>query len=176
VDNVSGISVHCARLRAFLTLQTHSSPKTSFRSSNVPLFESPALSLTISFDFQHHLLSPSFSNRSKSTTRKSPPINAIKMPSFFKLLSSNQKPSTRKSTSSKVARKPYTYSRDYCYACVYDVKNYSNRLSSEYTKQSDTVMKRLEKMESHLNSRLDEIDARLDRTEDRLDNLKTISD
>jgi predicted nucleic acid-binding Zn-ribbon protein len=37
-------------------------------------------------------------------------------------------------------------------------------------------MKRLEKMESHLNSRLDEIDARLDRTEDRLDNLKTISD
>lgn len=57
-----------------------------------------------------------------------------------------------------------------------DIKQYSNQLSSEYYKQSKTIMERLDNMESRLNNRLSKIDTRLDRIEYRLDDLKSRSD
>jgi hypothetical protein len=54
--------------------------------------------------------------------------------------------------------KPIPYVRGNCsWAELGDVKNHSNRLSSEYTKQSNAIMERLEKMETRLNDRLDKV-------------------
>jgi tetrahydromethanopterin S-methyltransferase subunit G len=57
---------------------------------------------------------------------------------------------------------------DYSKAELGDIKEYSNQLSSEYIKQSNAIMRRLDKIESRLNDRFDKIDARLGRLDARL--------
>jgi len=65
---------------------------------------------------------------------------------------------------------------DYTTVCKHDLNDCENRLSSGYTKQSDTIqsylVERLDKLESCLKRRFDEIDARLSHIETRLEDME----
>jgi hypothetical protein len=92
----------------------------------------------------------SFPNKystSRSPTGKSPLIKHLRMPSLLKFL---------------------LHRPDYSRAELGDVKEYSNQLSSQCYKQSDTIINRLDKIESRLHDRFDKIDARLGRLDARL--------